>query len=646
LVRINLALCATALVNLLALSHAFAAETVIRCDTVIENDLERMVCAPQPVTDKFQVPLPDTAPPLVTGEGTGLKPEVSLPLPEEPAPIVIPQTATVSPAPAIKLTPPAEPPTVVIAVPPLQKPAQQVAPTPAKPAAEQATFTPPAVPPQPATPAPVEATKPPAAPVQTGEIPSDIMKAAVQKLRGTRLTPSEIEAVGAFYESRGFKPAWLDNGKWNTAGASIRARLLAAGDDGLDASAYPSIASFVSTGEPQWHALASADLQLTTSALLYAREAATGRINPRQVNAFITPDLTPPAAAEVLKTVSTAPDAGAALQGFNPPQDDYRALRNRLADLRKARADATPGDVIPDGPILRIGMRDNRVPLIRARLGLGYSTSPVYDRNIATKIAEVQRTAKLPVNSQFTSQTRLALANSLPSAEEGEIIANMERWRWLPRDLGRDHIMVNIPAFSLDMKRNGTVVHQARVIIGTGETQTPVFSDMMDHIVVNPSWFVPPSILKKDPRYLDPEWTAARGYTIRKRGENVTVRVPPGASNALGYVKFMFPNDHAVYLHDTPMRGLFGARNRLLSNGCVRVEHPFKLAAAIFADQGWTEERFKRMIGGGEQHMKLSRKLPIHLAYFTLKIGADGTPVTHPDVYGHSARLRRLLGLS
>ncbi len=168
----------------------------------------------------------------------------------------------------------------------------------------------------------------------------------------------------------------------------------------------------------------------------------------------------------------------------------------------------------------------------------------------------------------------------------------------------------------------------------------------MDHIVVNPSWHIPPGILKREPKYLDPDYAARNGYQIITRGNQVSVRMPPGSSNALGYVKFMFPNSHAVYLHDTPNRRLFGATNRTLSNGCVRVENPFQLAAMLFASEGWTEERFRRLIGGGERRMNLPKKMPIHLVYFTLSPDAEGRLQRHPDLYGHAARLRQLLGLS
>jgi L,D-transpeptidase YcbB len=252
----------------------------------------------------------------------------------------------------------------------------------------------------------------------------------------------------------------------------------------------------------------------------------------------------------------------------------------------------------------------------------------------------------LPVNGAFTPQTRRVLAGEAPSPLEAEIIANMEFWRWMPRDLGADHIFVNTPAHEMEMRRGGEVIHQARIIVGKAETQTPFFSDAMDHIVVNPSWYIPPGILEREPKYLDPAYAAARGYEIRTRGAVTTVRVPPSSSNALGYVKFMFPNEHAVYLHDTPNRGLFNARSRALSNGCVRVENPMRLAALLFAQDGLSEERFRRMQGGGERRMNLPRKLPVHLAYFTLVPAQDGSLARHPDIYGHVAKLRQLLGLS
>jgi murein L,D-transpeptidase YcbB/YkuD len=405
------------------------------------------------------------------------------------------------------------------------------------------------------------------------------------------------------------------------------------------------VAAFHSGGEPFWPALAAAEAQLTEALILYAREASTGRVRPQQVNPLITPRLQKLSARAVLTALVDSSDPAAALQAFNPPHAQYVALRQHLARAKANRPIPIAGDPIPEGPVLRPGMRDPRVPLIRARLGLGYDTEAVYDRKVSIKVASLQRDAGLPADGIFTPQTRLAMLGEGPGPEELEILANMEFWRWMPRDLGPSHILVIVPALGMTLNRNGSVIHEARVIVGKEQTQTPFFSDLMDHVVVNPSWYVPPGIMKREPKYRDPDWAAANGYEIRTHRGYTSVRMPPGASNALGYIKFMFPNEHSVYLHDTPKRTLFNARNRALSNGCVRVENPFQLAALLMASDGWTEERLRSLIGRGERTIKLAEKMPIHLAYFTLTTDASGNLQRHPDIYGHSQRLKQLVGL-
>ena len=169
-------------------------------------------------------------------------------------------------------------------------------------------------------------------------------------------------------------------------------------------------------------------------------------------------------------------------------------------------------------------------------------------------------------------KAKLAEARREPSRArlEGDILANMERWRWLPADMGRRHIWVNVPEFKLRLVADGRPIHEARVIVGKPETPTPLFSDTMEHAIVNPSWYVPPSIFKNE-FYSDPAYAASRGYqVVRTRDGGISVRQPPGERNALGFIKFMFPNQHAVYLHDTPNRSLFNAQKRAFSHGCVR----------------------------------------------------------------------------
>jgi murein L,D-transpeptidase YcbB/YkuD len=226
---------------------------------------------------------------------------------------------------------------------------------------------------------------------------------------------------------------------------------------------------------------------------------------------------------------------------------------------------------------------------------------------------------------------------------EEDITANMERWRWLPSDLGERHILVNVPEFKLRLMDHGRLVHQARVIVGKPETPTPLFSEMMDHAIVNPSWNVPPSIFKNE-FYSDPAYAASRGYQVVHTRNGVSIRQPPGERNALGFIKFMFPNQHAVYLHDTPNRSLFGTERRAFSHGCVRLDQPFKFAEFVLGSE-WTEPRLRSLIGRGERTIRLPNKVRVHLAYFTTFVDETGELRQIKDLYAVNNKVRVALGL-
>ncbi len=225
----------------------------------------------------------------------------------------------------------------------------------------------------------------------------------------------------------------------------------------------------------------------------------------------------------------------------------------------------------------------------------------------------------------------------------------MERWRWLPRDLGDNRVEVNIPDFELAVIRDGAVTHRARIIVGKEQTPTPIFSNAMQFIIVNPYWNVPPSILNKEMLPQNGGDVAAlqqRGFQVSFRHGKLSVRQPPGERNALGRIKFMFPNDFSVYLHDTPSRNLFSASHRAFSHGCMRVDQPFALAEAVLGPgSGWSEQRVRRLIGGSERYINLSKPLPIHIEYFTAYVDEDGRLQLRGDLYGYSARVRNALGL-
>jgi murein L,D-transpeptidase YcbB/YkuD len=412
------------------------------------------------------------------------------------------------------------------------------------------------------------------------------------------------KAIAAVYAQRGYLPFWRDGDRWRAEAASVAERLAAAGEDGLDLRAYsaPSLA--------EGTASLSGELDLAEAVVAYAVQAAGGRIDPQRLSRLIgaRPPLPEPGA--ILTRVAAAGAlAGDELQDFNPPHPGYRALKEKLGELRSAGLPAKDLRFAA----LRTAARDDAAPPLRHR--------------------------------------RPALAPKLGNARlEAEIIANMERWRWLPREMGETRIEVNIPDFELAVVRGGVVTHRARVIVGKEKTPTPVFSNEMRYIIVNPYWNVPPSILDKEmlPKYGgNLEAIAASGYEVIYRKGRPIVRQKPGEGNALGRIKFMFPNDFSVYLHDTPSRGLFASAHRAFSHGCVRVDQPFRLAEAVLGPgSGWPEARVRKLVGGSERYINLTRPLPIHIEYFTAFVDDQGRLQLRADLYGYSARVRAALGLN
>jgi L,D-transpeptidase YcbB len=467
--------------------------------------------------------------------------------------------------------------------------------------------------------------------------------------RQMRLGKKERESLTAYYAQAERPLAWVQDGAWTPAAQAVAARLQAADEDGLVAADYPLPDFKLRQDAPpqQW---AEADLKFSTSVVRYARDARGGRIEPTRLSALATPKLELPEAGEVLAKVSLAKDADAALAAYNPPHEGYRALKERLAKLRASHP-SQPSVRLPKGPILRVGMKDPRVPLIRARFNLtDDSNETVYDERVASAVAAFQKEKGLPTNGVLNAQTVAALSGPSVAVREAELISNMERWRWLPQDLGQRHIMVNVPEFRLQLKEDGKPVHETRVIVGKENSQTPIFSETMKYLVVNPSWTIPPSIMKKEilPGLAqDPYYAARKGYKVIRRGNTISVQQPPGERNALGYVKFMFPNNHAVYLHDTPNRNLFSASKRALSHGCVRVDKPFELADEIFStDSKWTGQKLRSLIGKGERYVHLSQPLPVHLAYFTLAVDEKGEMKSFNDLYGLDRKVRAALNLA
>ena len=415
-------------------------------------------------------------------------------------------------------------------------------------------------------------------------------------------------ALAAAYAAKNFAPLWIENGEWRASARAALARLARAADDGLDLHAY-------ATPDSEKVAPAAADdLALSEAVAAYALQARGARVDPERISRLIGAKTTLPDPARAVADIAGAGEtAGDALQAYNPAHYGYQQLREKLIELRAQRAAA-----------------------------------PVADRRYAAADGVSQSDA-LPPASKSKRRRAAAPAKASTARVEAEIIANMERWRWLPRDLGDERVEVNIPDFELAVVRNGEVTHRTRIIVGKETTPTPIFSNALQYIIVNPYWNVPPSILNKEmlPKANgDVAAIAASGFDVSYRRGKLVVRQPPGERNALGRIKFMFPNDFSVYLHDTPSRNLFAASHRAFSHGCMRVDAPFALAEAVLGPGGgWSESRVRRLIGGSERYINLSKPLPIHIEYFTAYVDEGGRIVLRPDLYGYSARVRTALGL-
>lgn len=474
-------------------------------------------------------------------------------------------------------------------------------------------------------------------------------------------------AVAEFYAERGFQPVWTADGKLTPAAIRVIARIGQAAMDGLDPAAYrtPGVGLGVERTAPPGR-LARAEIQLSLAVERYAREAYAGRVDPSSIspNIDIRPHLPDP--IEVLASVSSASDPAATLAAYNPPQPQYQALRAKLAELR-SQAEAAPV-VVPDGKTLRLGMTDDRVAVLRQRLKITDAAvdANLFDEAVDTAVKAFQTSHGLGSDGIVGPNTYRALNAQAGVSQVGEVIANMERWRWMPRDMTAFYVHVNVPEFMVRVNRDGETVHQTRVVVGKVSTPTPIFNDEMEHIIVNPYWNVPSSIAVNEmmPRLISNP-ASVSGYEVYARvggrtrrvdptqvdwsqvnPRSVSFRQPPGRGNALGNIKFMFPNSHDVYLHDTPSKGLFANAVRAYSHGCVRVQDPLDFAAALLQeDDSVSVDKIRKLIGGREIRENLERHIPVYITYFTAVVGPDGELRLMNDIYGYSAKVRKALGV-
>jgi len=475
---------------------------------------------------------------------------------------------------------------------------------------------------------------------------------------------AERTAVEKFYTAREYAPLWTQGGTLTASGKGVISRLKDAASDGLNPSDYP-VPDFAAAGNPD--ALAEADLKLTASMLDYARHAQSGRMHWSQVSADIQYPDHPTDSAEVLTTVATAQDASAALDSYNPPQKLYRELKAKLAELRGQGEG--PVVQISEGPALKftpargkkqpeVVMEDARVPQLRAKLGIsGNADDTHYDARVAEAVRKFQEAAELKPTGVLDDRTVKAINSPKRDKQIDTVIVNMERWRWLPRQLGAPsignaYVILNIPDYTLKVMQNGAQVWSTKVVTGQpGIHATPLLTETMKFITVNPTWNVPPSIIYNE--YLpalqqDPTVLQRMGLRLERANDgSIHISQPPGEANALGRIRFNFPNKFLVYQHDTPDKNLFAKEDRAFSHGCMRVQNPDQYAATLLnitmPNEHYTPEKIRGMYGHSEIDLKFPTPIPVNITYQTAFVDDAGKLQFRKDVYGRDAAMLALL---
>ena len=491
------------------------------------------------------------------------------------------------------------------------------------------------------------------------------------------IEPAIADAVRAHYAA---DPAflWVEGMDVSAAGAVVAAMVNDAGAHGLVAEHYA--VALPPAGWPaddpahRYRELLAFELTLTARALRYALDMKDGAVDPNRLSGYHDFSKDRLTATAALAAMAGADDAAAWLESLSPRQPDYATLKAELAALRASPQDAI---VIPQGTFLRPGAISDALPMVigaarekmsdetRARHAgtlAAYAGGNLYDGALVPLIRDVQRDLDLVPDGIVGPKTVSRLGGQSLALRIGRVELALERLRWHPEDYGPRHVVINQPEYRVRYMVGGETALSMRAIVGKRSNQTYFFHDEIDHVVYDPYWGVPQSIIVNEmlPKLrLDPGYLDRNGYVVTTlSGQQVSssaidwyqfagkvpynVRQKPGPRNALGELKIMFPNSHAIYMHDTPARNLFARDNRAYSHGCVRLEDPRAMAAAVL---GKSEAHVASQLGGYEQVERLAETVPVYVAYFTAWPDDDGAIAYHPDIYGRDAHLRRALAM-
>ena len=449
-------------------------------------------------------------------------------------------------------------------------------------------------------------------------------------------------------------------------------RLADAADDGLNPADYPldALIELRDTMDPaDAENAALVELFFTAFYVNYATDLKIGRLTPQKVDPKNFRNRKTVDVLAIMTGFAAQPEPDDFLDSFESQNPHYQALKKMLS-LYRAMGETVDWDAIAMGDNIQPGASDPRIPEIRERLMLtgdhpgGDDEGEVYDSATVLAVRSFQLRNGLESKGVVGKQTILAL-NVPPADRARQVMLNMERWRWMPENLGEHHYMVNLASFELNEVQNHDIIDRMDVVVGAVATQTPEFSDELEYVEINPTWTVPYSIatgemlpkLRRNPSayasdfevFRNGKLTSWGGINWNAYGKGnfpFTFRQKPGPKNALGKVKFMLPNPYNIYLHDTPSKDKFLATTRAFSHGCIRLSRPMDLAYHLVGDiAGWSKQKIDAAFAGGKTtRVRLPENIPVHLIYATAFEGDGGSIEFRPDIYGRDRKLDAALG--
>lgn len=477
-----------------------------------------------------------------------------------------------------------------------------------------------------------------------------------------------LPEVIAFYEDNDFEPIWTNRELREDLFKNIEN----IEEEGLFFEDYhgPKLQKLLSTidsnSEDENNLL---EILLTDAFLRLSNDLATGKLDPTKIYDIWGSPLNEADSKELLKKAISNEDISASLESVKPDHIVYKGLKRALRELKKSNWDKEVTTIIPEGKLVRPGDSDERIRSVARRLSeLGYfqgnldSVSSTYGEEIQTGVKEFQKDHDLQIDA-LLGNTTISNLNLTKKDRLHQILVNLERWRWYPRDLGEHYIIVNIPNYELSVVKDGDTIRSHKIMVGKKVRKTPVFTDDIEYIIYNPTWTIPPTIKKND---VIPGASRNIGYLKKKnikiydsngnivdpstvnwsssKARSYTYRQPAGPSNPLGLVKIIYPNQYMIYLHDTPSKALFENNARAQSSGCVRVQDALGLAEYLLSDQPkYDSNKIQEILASGKTtEIPVTSKVKVHHFYWTAYQKKDITKFID-DIYGLDKDLWEIL---